>query len=33
MLVMTAYGNFSFNWIFGIYSFSQLIILWIKAAN
>ena len=33
MLVMTACGNFAFNWIFCVYSFSQLISLGIKTAN
>ena len=33
MLVMTACGNFAFNWIFCVYSFSELISLGIKASN
>ena len=33
MLVMVASGDFTFNWIFCVYSFSQLISLRIKAAN
>ena len=33
MLVMTVCGNFTFNWIFCVYSFSQLISLRIKRAK
>ena len=33
MLVMTACGNFAFDWIFCVYSFSELISLGIKASN